>query len=346
MRRKGRYPLIIAIAVGIVATAAVYLAAEQVEQKLSSDSAPHQEASMPLPTEDPVQGVLKLNGEKYAWTHEIENYLVIGTDASGNQTENEDEYRGTMADFLLILAVDRTDHTFSMIQLNRDTITEVTLLQADGSGLASAEMQICTAHWYGGDPVQSCENTVEAVSKLLGGLPIKGYYSLNMKDIPSLNHAVGGVTVTIEDDFSKVDPSLRQGRTLKLSDEQAFTYVHDRYDVGDQKNSSRMKRQQSYMKGFWERAQEKNEEDPAFVTDLYQQLEETAVTDLTGKDISRLVRELNRSANRGIYCFEGKEKIGQRLNDGINHVEFFINDESRLRILKEIYGLMEYKRKK
>ena len=49
---------------------------------------------------------------------------------------------------------------------------------------------------------QGCKNTVKAVKKLLGGMEINGYYELNMSEIPTLNQIVGGVTVTLEEDFT------------------------------------------------------------------------------------------------------------------------------------------------
>ena len=82
------------------------------------------------------------------------------------------------------------EQTERFLQLNRDTMTEITLLQPDGTGYASANLQLCTAHWYGGDAWSSCENTVEAVSYLLGELPIDGYYALDMQAIPRITFTI------------------------------------------------------------------------------------------------------------------------------------------------------------
>lgn len=346
MKRKNLYRRIAVIAIIVIAFVGLCLVTGQLDKKLFANPGTQEAGTETPKLSETVRGTLKLDGKKYAWTHRMESYLIIGTDISGNADGKGEEYRGAMADFLLVLILDRTDHTYSMIQLNRDTITEVTLMQADGSGYASAELQLCTAHWYGGNPVQSCENTVEAVSKLLGGLPIAGYYALNLKDIPTLNHMVGGVTVTIEGDFSKVDPTLRQGSTMKLTDEQAFTYVHDRYYVGDWKNISRMKRQRGYMEAFLQQLKASYEKDSGIIMEVYDALQDTAVTDMNGKKISRLARELSQSTNRGIYCFEGKETSGKRLGDGLSHTEFIVDGASKLQILTELYGLREYEKKK
>ena len=189
-------------------------------------------------------GSLKLNGNIYSYYHDFETYLIMGTDKTGADSK---VYQGSMSDFLMLVIVDKTDNNYSFLPINRDTMSEVRLIQDDGTGAATAELQLCTAHWYGGNAGQSCANTVESISKLFGGLKIDGYYAIPMDEIPKLNHSVGGVTVTLLEDFQDIDRQMKKGETLALSDEQAYRYIHDRYGVGDEKNTSRMKRQQQYM---------------------------------------------------------------------------------------------------
>ena len=51
------------------------------------------------------RGKIKLNGNKYEYYHDFENYLLIGTDATGNNNNGAD-YQGSMADFLMLVIVD------------------------------------------------------------------------------------------------------------------------------------------------------------------------------------------------------------------------------------------------
>ena len=54
--------------------------------------------------------LLYLGDEIYELNNNIESYLIIGTDNSGNEkAEGTDEYRGSMADFLLLLVINKTD---------------------------------------------------------------------------------------------------------------------------------------------------------------------------------------------------------------------------------------------
>lgn len=123
---------------------------------------------------------VRLYGKKYIYNHQIETYLFLGTDGSGAEDGEGEDYVGSMADSINLLVLDKTDKTYAIIQLNRDTITEIDLMTEDGESYASAELQLCTAHWYGGNKQQSCENTVAAVSRFLGKIKIDGYLAIPM----------------------------------------------------------------------------------------------------------------------------------------------------------------------
>lgn len=285
-------------------------------------------------------GSLKLNGNIYSYYHDFETYLIMGTDKTGADSK---VYQGSMSDFLMLVIVDKTDNNYSFLPINRDTMSEVRLIQDDGTGVATAELQLCTAHWYGGNAEQSCANTVESISKLFGGLKINGYYAIPMDAIPKLNHSVGGVTVTLLEDFQDIDRQMKKGETLALSDEQAYRYIHDRYGVGDEKNTSRMKRQQQYMEAFFTKAKEKAKSDKAYVGQLFREFEQTATTNLTAKKISGLTNRLIKGTQKGFFEIKGTSKIGKALGDGIDHAEFYPDKESIIDVMTKIYGLKKRK---
>lgn len=285
-------------------------------------------------------GSLKLNGNIYSYYHDFETYLIMGTDKTGADSK---VYQGSMSDFLMLVIVDKTDNNYSFLPINRDTMSEVRLIQDDGTGAATAELQLCTAHWYGGNAGQSCANTVESISKLFGGLKIDGYYAIPMDEIPKLNHSVGGVTVTLLEDFQDIDRQMKKGETLALSDEQAYHYIHDRYGVGDEKNTSRMKRQQQYMEAFFTKAKEKTKSDKAYVSQLFRNFEQTATTNLTAKKISGLTNRLIKGTQKGFFEIQGTSKIGKALGDGIDHAEFYPDKESIIDVMTKIYGLKKRK---
>ena len=263
---------------------------------------------------------IKLNGKKYKYSTDYETYLFMGTDGSGK-------------------IVNRKEQTYAFLQLNRDTMTEINLIGRNGKGMATADMQLCTAHWYGGTPEESCENTVKAVSRMLGGVKINGYYAINMEDIGKLNHAIGGVTVTIDSDFGDVDPTLKKGETVTLSDEQAYNFLRYRQGIDDSENTSRMKRHRQYMQAFMAKLKEKMHDDPSIGAEIYEQMSEVAVTDMSGGVLTDILTDMQQATDRGTFELEGTTKLGQHLDDGLEHTEFYLDKIAIVKTLKDLYNM-------
>lgn len=288
---------------------------------------------------------IKLNKKKYTFEHPVKTYLFLGTDKSGNEDGEGEDYNGSMADALMLVAIDDTDKTYGILQLNRDTITEVPMLLKDGTANASAEMQLCTAHWYGKDKAASCENTVNTITKMLGGLPINGYYALQMDAMTLLNHEVGGVTVTLEDDMSKLDPQMTKGATLTLTDHQAELLLQSRYAMKDDRNSERMRRQQIFMKAFMTKMKEKNVEDVNNTIDLYDRLRPYSTTNIKMNDLTTMLKNMQGYTDKGIITIDGESQIGEKLHDGKKHWEFYMDKDSLESAMKELYPLVQKKGK-
>ncbi len=282
---------------------------------------------------------LDINGLEYLLSDSLKCYLFIGTDHSGNETATDETYQGSMADFLLLAIINKTQKTYGFLQLNRDTITPVPMLDEDGYQYDEIEEQLCIAHWYGASRQQSCLNTVDAVSGLLGDLAIDGYYSVGMDEIAQLNHVIGGATVTIEDDFSKVDPSLVQGEEITLTDEQAYNYLHARMGVGDGENESRMRRQRTYMEAVYDKVIDRVRAEKNFLDDVTETLGDAVTTNMNGEDYAEFRDAFREGRSLGIQIPDGESVIGRRLEDGLEHMEFFIDEASLAEIMVEMCNL-------
>ena len=293
--------------------------------------------------EKPVS--IKLHKKTWKFAHPVQTYLFIGTDKSGNEDAEGEEYHGSMADALMLVVVDEEEKAYGILQLNRDTITEVPMLLQDGSANASAQMQLCTAHWYGKDKAASCDNTVETVSKMLGGLPIDGYYALKMDAMPLLNHEVGGVTVTLEDDMTKLDPAMKKGATLTLTDRQAELLMQSRYAMDDDRNTQRMRRQQIFLKAFMKKIKKQNAGDINATVKLYDRLRPYATTDIKMNDLTALLKDMQGYTDKGIITIDGTSKIGEKLHDGKKHWEFYMDEDSLETSMKQLYPLVQEKGK-
>ena len=153
--------------------------------------------------------------------NDLTNILMIGVDwAETEQERASSRYKG-QADFLQLVCIDKGNKTISTIHIDRDTLTPIRIYGPFGDYAGVRETQICLSHAYGNTSQQCCENTVWSVSLMLGGIPIKGYMVMDIDGIAAVNDALGGVTVTLEDDFTHLDPAMATGATLTLKGKQA-----------------------------------------------------------------------------------------------------------------------------
>lgn len=282
-------------------------------------------------------------GEKeYEVKDNIKTYLVMGTDGVGKRP-NSKNYHGPMTDFWLLLVINKTKESYGFIQIDRDTMANVDMILNDGdaNGAINEEMQICTTTWYGKDFVQGCENAVVSTEDLLGGIDIDGYYSLNMKHIKEVNKAVGGVTVKIEDDFSELDPAMKMGEEIKLTDQQAYYFVQSRKQIGDGTNIGRMRRQKAYMQGLMDKSKISMGQDKSFAVDVFQELKDYATTDIPMNRVSAIANLLYKYENKGIFDIEGEHTEGRVVGDKKDYVQFYADEESMAKIFTELAGLDE-----
>ena len=320
MFRKG---VLIVLAIALVLVA-VGVASQVVDRKTI---AREEEETTQWPRD-----MVEINGIKCTPKKNIKSYLIMGLDSRG-EAEATEEYDGTgQVDTLELVVVDYTANTYTRLPINRDTMTEVQSLDTDGTYLATTKMQLSLAHACGDGMEISCENTVDAVSNLLYGQTIDGYASLNMDAIEVLNHLAGGVTVTIEDDFSKADPTLVQGETVTLTDEQAMTYVRGRMDVGDGTNEGRMRRQTQFLSALKPILMEKCQADSSFALEIYDSLTPYMVTDQSRNDFIKLTAALIESEEQERLHIEGTNAVG---DTGFN--EFTVDEDSLADVVIQLF---------
>ena len=181
--------------------------------------------------------------------NEITNYLIIGVDKE-DVTQVTGHQQGGQADFLVILSIDRISRSITPVMLDRDAMVEMQTYGVFGDPSGTRVMQLCLAQAYSGVNTTGSVNTVQTVEKMLHGVKIDHYIVLDMTAIPLINDAIGGVEVTLYDDFSAFDPAMTRGATLRLMGDQAEFFVRGRMTIADGSNASRMARQQQYLSGL------------------------------------------------------------------------------------------------
>ena len=271
---------------------------------------------------------LTYKGKNYRQRPELETYLFMGIDTMGAAVGVNSYAGGGQADVQIVAVLDNEARTWQALQLNRDSIVRVPVLGVGGDIVAYEDEQLALAHYYGNGREQSCENTVLAVSMLLGDQPIDGYMAVNMDAVGILTDLVGGVTLTVTSDFSAVDPSLVQGQTITLTGEQALTYVRSRANIDDETNLARMNRQRQYMTALEEKLMQK---DANFVVEAYDALADYMVTDIASGTAAEIGERMQDYTQLEVLTIDGENVV-----EG-EHWAYYLNEDSLQETILQLF---------
>ena len=262
------------------------------------------------------------NGVTYQRREGLTSILVMGVDHN-SAVESEGAYQGGQGDFQRLIVIDPERQVIRQLKIDRDTMTECTVLGYLGSPIGTKEMQISLAHGFGDGKEESCGYARDAVSRLLQGENIDFYLAMSLDGISVLNDLAGGVTVTLEDDFSTADPAMTKGTTLTLHGDQAEIFVRRRMDIGEGTNEARMVRQEEYLAQLSAQLESRVQQDQQFTAQVYDALQPYLVTDLAKGQLVNEVWAAKDDTVEPAIALEGEHKVAE---DGFT--EFYPTEAS------------------
>lgn len=270
--------------------------------------------------------VVVWEGEEFRRIPAVTTLLIAGIDKNDDmqQGTGTSRYRaGGQADFLILLAIDHTHHQIHQLQIDRDTMAEVTVLSVYGQETGERLMQICLSHSYGASKEENAQYTVKAVRKLLNDLPIDGYYMVDYSAVPVLNDALDGVTVTIPDDMTVINPLWQAGSSVTLHGKEAEAFVRARRSVGSGTNVERMRRQSEFMQQAILRLRECLAEDAGFGVRLLSTLSARAVTNFSDQQLAEEIEDSGGYEVLPLDYLDGEYRHGDS-----GYLEFYADEGS------------------
>lgn len=322
-KNKDRVLKIIAVILAIVIVVCGILYAISLWEKNTGkfDEYDHTEAVNPY---------IEFSGKQYEINRNIETILVMGLDKF--EHPDADSYNNDMqADFIMLLVIDNEKEECSALHINRDTIAKMDVLGVAGDRIDTVSQQLALAYTYGNGKEISCRNTSEAVSDLLMNVEIDHYVSVTMDAVAKYNDLVGGVEVTVLDDFSGIDDTLIKGRKVTLMGNRALVYVRSRYGLEDSTNNHRMLRQRQYIEALYQKTVECIRKDDAFIVDSASKLTMELVSDLSANRLQSVAEKIAEYKFTGIRYLEGETVMGDK------YLEFYPEAESIKKTVTELF---------
>ncbi|NCC43761.1 MAG: LytR family transcriptional regulator [Clostridia bacterium] len=203
----------------------------------------------------------------------------MGVDKKNQEMVDEIPANGGQSDCMILLVMDTETKVTQMIQISRESMVDVAIYDENGTYMRSQNAQICLQYAFGDGKKRSCWLAENLVSALFYNMPIDAYAALNVEGISAITTAMGGVDLTIPQDYSSIDPSFVQGTQVNLQGDLAVKYVQYRDITEAGSNNGRMERQNHFLRAMASQVKAKygsgnayesllDVADPYMVTDL------------------------------------------------------------------------------
>lgn len=189
---------------------------------------------------------------------EAVNILVLGSDSrSGqeNQALGGGSSTGARSDTAMVVHIDAGRTTATVVSIPRDTlVTRPSCpLESGGSTSAAYGAMFNSAYSVGG-PVCAVK-TVESITNVR----MDHYIEIDFSGFAKLVDALGGVTVTTDEDIDDDDSHLTlKAGTHHLNGKQALAFARTRHGIGDGSDLGRIGLQQKLVKALLEQISSTN----------------------------------------------------------------------------------------
>ena len=269
-------------------------------------------------------GTIQYNGRTYVKNRDIKTVLFLGID---DKDSGQDLIgKGGRSDVIILLLVNKAEKTARMLEISRDTMMDVDVYDNDGKKIFTSNMQLCMQYSYGDSPSRSCRLTKNKVSQLLYGINIDSTCSLAVEGISVIVDGIGGVDITMPQDYTDIDPSYVSGAVVHMDGAQAERFVRSRDTEHSGGNDERMQRQNWFL---LELVRQIKNNQQYLTSELMELADPYLETDLD-MDMADLLRSC--SLNSDSLKVPGETRMGEL------HDEFHVDDDAlRELLIREFY---------
>mgnify|MGYP000180641490 FL=1 len=286
--------------------------------------------------EDSMQHMIDQSGstiEHDGVTYRLnENMVTVAFIGFDNQVRNLTTGEATtgQADAIMIMALNTDTGRATCISIPRDSWVDVDTY-IDGSYSGQNKMQLCLQYTYGSSNEQSSELVTQAASRILSGIPIDYYFTLNVRGIAPLADAIGGVTLTPVQTVPGYD--IYEGVETTLSGTRAEKYVRNRDGSNDSSSLDRQARQLSFIKAFFKQALQSAAGDPSKLLSLYQTALNYTWTNLGMDEFSYIASTM---IGQGVSGVDVVSLQGEMSSEG-NHAALYLDQDSVFQTVLDVF---------
>ena len=260
-----------------------------------------------------------VNGVAYTRRPDVSTVLFIGLDAKGELKSNGSYNNDVQADVLTLAVFDQKNKKYALLHLNRDTMTDVQVLDWNGQPTRTLREQIALAHTYGDGMETSCKNTVDAVENLLYGVDVDHYIALTRDAVRIFTDGISGVPVTMDRDWTEIDSRLIKGAAVTMDGDLLVKFTQSRGGLEDSTNESRMERQKTIFRALVETLRTAKISHAQYV-DIFDDMAPYMLSNCTVTEFLNLADPVVAAEFTGVIIPKGEARLGAEF------MEFYVDE--------------------
>ena len=277
---------------------------------------------------------LDYEGRHYKYNSMIKMVLYAGVDGDGTMKASKQYGNKERADVISLFVIDKLHKKMSVIPINRDTITDIRKYTLSGNDDGLYKTHIGYAYSYGDGGKVSCENLCEAVTNMLGGIPVREYVVTNQDSMPYLSNLIGEVTVTVPNaDLEALYPEFTEGSQVTLDAQNITPFLQYRNTDEEFSNEGRMERQKVYMLAYIQKLQQMEIDELTDMWKSVEELESHLQTSISRNEYLELVQLLDEVefSEENFEVLEGEDRQGKL------HDEFHLDEKALKEKIIELF---------
>ncbi len=281
---------------------------------------------------------IEYNGKKYQYNNRVTCILYAGVDSTGKLESVARYGNKARADSIALVVMNEITNEMHVLSINRDTMTQIRRYTMNGTDEGLYTTHLGYAFSYGDGGKVSCENLVEAVSLLMGEIPIREYVVTNQDSMPYINDLVGGVTVTVPNsDLEEENPEFAEGAEVTITGENINTFLRYR-DTGESfSNEGRMERQKVYTIAYFKKLKEINSSEFEKLWEASEEMNDYLLTSVTKSEYLSLIQTMKKME----FSDENFEQLAGTDQEGELHDEFYPDETLLQEKIIELFYLQK-----
>lgn len=235
---------------------------------------------------------VEFEGRTYVPNPNMVSILIMGLDDDYKQLAYkgiQGRWGARCSDANLLVTVDTESGNITVIAIPRDSEADVDLY-VNGEKTVTKPLQLCLAYSTDCGSEEACAaNTALSVSRLLGGITVDRYFTLDMSAFIDATTKMGGVHLTALETIPQAGTVA--GQEITLSGRPAYMYVLERTHEFNGANL-RLERQRQFLYAFVSQLRSRSAGE---ILDVYNTVKGQTNTNLSANEIAWLASILASS---------------------------------------------------